>query len=242
MDEPLGAQPSGQTLRQGHTRAQKLDLLANILRSRENQGLFITFEGGDGCGKTTQVALLQKELQDREVDVLASREPGGTPLGQQIREHIQHGPEDVDPRTEALLYAADRAYHVATMLRPALEQGVVVLEDRYTDSSVAYQGAARELGTAEIRGLSDWATGGLQPDLTLLFDVDPDVGLGRVGAMGEGLDRLERAGNSFHRRVREQYLQIAEEYPKRIIVLDGSGSIDSVQNTVIETLLRRFGS
>lgn len=242
MDEPLGTQPSAATPWQGQTRAQKLDQLARVLREREDQGLFITFEGGDGCGKTTQVAILQRELQDRGVGVLATREPGGTPLGQKLREHIQHGPEDVDPRTEALLYAADRAYHVATMLRPALEEGVVVLEDRYTDSSVAYQGAARELGTAEIRGLSDWATDGLQPDLTLLFDVDPDLGLGRVGAMGEGLDRLERAGNSFHTRVREQYLQIAEEYPQRIIVLDGSGSIDSVQDLVIETLLRRFAS
>lgn len=242
MDDPLGDQSPRHTPWQDETRAQKMDRLADKLRQRGNQGLFITFEGGDGCGKTTQVALLQKELLDRGIDVLATREPGGTPLGQQLREHIQHGPEDVDPRTEALLYAADRAYHVATMLHPALERGMVVLEDRYTDSSVAYQGAARELGTAEIRGLSDWATNGLQPDLTLLFDVDPDVGLGRVGAMGEGLDRLERAGSAFHRSVREQYLQIAEEYPQRIVVLDGSGSIDAVLDSVIDTLLHQVAS
>ncbi len=237
MTDPQGTRGGSSTGGAPARTARKLDELAQALADRGGEGLFITFEGGDGCGKTTQVALLADELSRRGVATLASREPGGTELGQQLRNHIQHGPEDVDPRTEALLYAADRAYHVATVLRPALESGAVVLEDRYTDSSVAYQGAARQLGPKEIRGLSDWATGSLQPDLTLLLDIDESAGIGRVDAMGVGRDRLERAGDSFHARVRAEYLSIAREFPKRIIVLDGSKSIYEVFDDVVAAIL-----
>ncbi|WP_099331857.1 dTMP kinase [Actinomyces minihominis] len=216
-----------------------LDELARSLVDREGPGLFISFEGGDGCGKSTQVKRLAEELQARGVDVLSTREPGGTPLGQKLREHIQHGPADVDPRTEALLYAADRAYHAATLLRPAIAAGTTVLEDRYTDSSVAYQGAARDLGPEEIRRLSDWATQNLQPDITLLFDVDSEEGLRRVHSMGEGLDRLESAGLSFHQRVREEYLHIAKQFPERIVVLDAGQSIPQVFEDVVQALLTR---
>ncbi len=239
MAEPQVGRPRPLTGAIPERTSQRLDALAHALEGRGNQGIFITFEGGDGCGKTTQVAILAEELKRRGVNVLATREPGGTELGQQLRNHIQHGPEDVDPRTEALLYAADRAYHVATVLRPALGDGAVVLEDRYTDSSVAYQGAARELGAEEIRGLSDWATGNLQPDLTLLFDIDESVGISRVDAMGEGLDRLERAGDSFHARVRAEYLSIAKLFPERILVLDGSKSIGDVFDDVVTAILQR---
>ena len=150
-----------------------------------------------------------------------------------MRHLIQHGPSDVDPRTEALLYAADRAYHVSTVVRPALTRGQHVLQDRYIDSSVAYQGAARELGGEEIRGLSQWATNQLEPDLTLLFDLDVEAGLGRVG--GEA-DRIESAGLDFHRRVRDGYLALAERNPDRYVIIDASGSVDEVFDRVVQTL------
>lgn len=217
-----------------------LDALAELLKSREGTGLFISFEGGDGCGKSTQVRMLAEALEKRGVDVLASREPGGTTLGQQLRNHIQHGPDDVDPRTEALLYAADRAYHVATLLRPALARGATILEDRYIDSSVAYQGAARDLGAEEIRSLSQWATEGLEPDVTLLFDIDSTRGLARVAATGESLDRLERAGSQFHARVREEYLRIAAQFPERFIVVDAAAPVEKVFEDVVDSLVRRL--
>ncbi|MFZ1382049.1 MAG: dTMP kinase [Scrofimicrobium sp.] len=201
--------------------------------SRSYPGLFITFEGGDGSGKTTQVARIAKVLAEAGVPILVTREPGGTELGAQLRQLVMHGPEDVDPRTEALLYAADRAYHVATVIRPALAEGMVVVEDRYIDSSVAYQGAARELGSGEIRGLSEWATEGLDPDITVLFDVDSVVGIARTGS---NLDRLERSGDDFHQRVRDGYLEMAEADPERFIVVDASGDVESVFRDALEAL------
>ncbi|WRS30471.1 dTMP kinase [Actinomycetaceae bacterium MB13-C1-2] len=201
--------------------------------SRGHPGLFITFEGGDGSGKTTQVRRIAQVLTEAGIPVLATREPGGTELGTGLRKLVMHGPEDVDPRTEALLYAADRAYHVATVIRPALVGGMVVVEDRYIDSSVAYQGAARELGSGEIRGLSEWATEGLEPDITVLFDVDSVVGIARTGS---DLDRLERSGEDFHQRVRDSYLQMAEAEPERFIVVDASGDVESVFRDAIESL------
>ena len=213
-----------------------LDRLASAFASHP-RGLFITFEGGDGFGKTTQLKRLKEELESRGLtlgeDFHATFEPGATPLGAQLRHLIQHGPSDVDPRTEALLYAADRAYHVSTVVRPALDRGEHVLQDRYIDSSVAYQGAARELGGEEIRGLSQWATNQLEPDLTLLFDLDVEAGLGRVS--GEA-DRIESAGLDFHRRVREGYLTLAQQNPDRYAVIDASGSVDEVFDRVVQTL------
>lgn len=212
---------------------KRLDDLAHALRNRP--GLFVSFEGGDGCGKSTQIGLLNEALSDRGVNTLATREPGGTPLGAQLRAHIQHGPEDIDPRTEALLYAADRAYHAATVLRPALAAGTTVLADRYTDSSVAYQGAARQLGTDEVRGLSDWATQDLQPDLTFLLDIDPTEGLRRA-TLGGNPDRLERAGQEFHERVRVEYLRAAADHPERFIVIDASRPVREVFIEIVTAL------
>ncbi|MDN6565981.1 MAG: dTMP kinase [Propionibacterium sp.] len=188
-------------------------------------GLFITFEGGDGAGKTTQLDRVREWFETHGHRVLVTREPGGTELGTDLRRLIQHGPEDVDARTEALLYAADRAYHVATVVRPALAAGTIVLGDRYIDSSLAYQGAARDLGVEEIRSLSLWATQGLQPDLTFLLDLPPDVGARRD--TGEP-DRIERESTDFHERVRHEYLHLAEEYPTRIVVIDGVGTPEQV--------------
>lgn len=200
-------------------------------------GLFITFEGGDGAGKTTQLDRVRQWFEDRGHRVLVTREPGGTELGTELRRLIQHGPEDVDPRTEALLYAADRAYHVANVVRPALAAGTIVLGDRYTDSSLAYQGAARDLGVEEIRSLSVWATQGLQPHLTFLLDLPPEVGARRD--TGEP-DRIERESTDFHERVRHEYLRLAEDHPDRIVVIDGVGTVEQVFSEIEGVLEERL--
>ncbi|QAY64257.1 dTMP kinase [Xylanimonas allomyrinae] len=192
-------------------------------------GYFVSFEGGDGGGKTTQARLLGDwlgTLTGREVVV--TREPGGTALGAELRQVILHG-QDMDPRTEALLYAADRAHHVASLVRPALERGAVVVTDRYLDSSVAYQAGGRELGEAEVERLSLWAVQGLLPDLTILLDVDPATSAAR---MTGDPDRLERAGDDFHRRTREAYLSRAGTDPARWVVVDAAGTVDQVHAQV----------
>ena len=171
-------------------------------------GLFISFEGGDGVGKTTQIRILADLLTAADVDHILTREPGGTELGVEIRRLLLHGGH-VAPRAEALLYAADRAHHIATRVRPALERGAVVLADRYLDSSVAYQGAARSLGPQEVRDLSLWATEGLLPDLTLLLDGDPALAERRTTGRG-AKDRLEQEGDTFRTALREQFLTLAE--------------------------------
>ncbi|MDO5049377.1 MAG: dTMP kinase [Actinomycetaceae bacterium] len=189
-------------------------------------GLFITFEGGDSCGKSTQVGLTHQWLKEQGINPVLTREPGGTPLGEQLRELVIHGPDDVDPRTEALLYAAQRSYHVATKIRPALESGRVVLQDRFLDSSIAYQGAARDLGVEEIRDLNIWATYSLMPDVTILLDLDPEVAHTR--RTGEP-DRLEREPTTFQHLVRAQYHALADQYADRYRVIDAAQDIDSVQ-------------
>lgn len=200
-------------------------------------GIFITFEGGDGSGKTTQVKLLAEYLCDQGREVVATREPGGTELGREIRKLILHG-GDVCPKAEALLYAADRAHHIATVVRPALERGAVVLADRYLDSSVAYQGVARDLGLDEVRDLSLWATDGLMPSLTLLLDVPVSVGAGRVRGTQ---DRIEAAGTTFHQAVRDEYLKLASADPQRWRVIDAKVSVDDVAARVREAVLPFVG-
>lgn len=186
--------------------------------ARSGPGRFISFEGGDGAGKSTQQRLLGEWLTGLGHEVLLTREPGGTDLGQVVREALLHGAE-VDPRTEALLYAADRAHHVRTVVRPALARGAVVVTDRYLDSSVAYQGVARDLPPDEIRDLSLWATAGLLPDLTVLLDVDPAVGAARRAGSP---DRIEREPGAFHTRVRTGFLDLAAAEPHRFVVLDAT--------------------
>lgn len=196
------------------------------------RGVFVSFEGGDGAGKSTQVALLGHHLAALGREVVVTREPGGTPLGVELRRAILHG-EDLHPRTEALLYAADRAHHVASLVRPALARGAVVLTDRYLDSSVAYQGTGRGLGADEVERLSLWAVEDLLPDLTVLLDLDPAVGLTRL--TGDP-DRLESAGAEFHRRTREAFLARAAADPGRWVVLDASQPADVVAAQVRERL------
>ena len=199
-------------------------------------GLFISFEGGDGVGKTTQIRILADLLAAADVNHILTREPGGTELGVEIRRLLLHGGH-VAPRAEALLYAADRAYHVATVIAPALERGAVVLGDRYIDSSLAYQGAARSLGVDEIASLSAWATRGLYPSLTFLLDLPPEVGLHRHT---DAPDRMERESMDFHERVRHEYLRLADAEPDRIVVIDAVGTVDEVFSEIRGVLVERF--
>ena len=191
-------------------------------------GLFITFEGGDGTGKSTQVRLLAEWLTEQGRAVMTTREPGGTEVGTALRDIVLHHRGEVDPRAEALLYAADRAQHIGTLVRPALERGDVVVQDRYIDSSVAYQGAGRVLDAAEIKRISMWATGDLLPDLTVLLDLPGDVARGRLAGEKKGFDRLENEHDDFHERVRAGFLQLAADLPQRFLVVDATASIDEI--------------
>jgi dTMP kinase len=205
-------------------------------------GYFISFEGGDGVGKSTQVRLLGDWLAERTGrEVVLTREPGGTALGQVLRDAVLHG-DHVDPRAEALLYAADRAHHVATLVRPALERGAVVVTDRYLDSSVAYQGAGRELEPDDVEGLSTWATRGLLPDVTVLLDLDADAAARRRAAVvGKGApDRLESAGHDFAQRVRAAFLARAAVDPGRWLVVDAAAGLDRVQAQVRDGVAARL--
>jgi dTMP kinase len=210
--------------------------------TRAPRGFFLSFEGGDGVGKSTQLQLLAQWLRDAlGQEVVTTREPGGTALGIELRNAVLHG-EDVDPRTEALLYATDRAHHVHTVVRPALERGAIVLTDRYLDSSVAYQAGGRELSAAEIEALSLWATGGLRPQLTVLLDLDPAVGRGRL--IGKP-DRLERAGDDFHARTRRAFLDRARTAPadgrQPWLVVDAAAGVDEIQAQIREHVAAALG-
>jgi dTMP kinase len=209
-------------------------------RSESHPGLFITLEGGDGSGKSTQAAELESWLQEQGREVVRTREPGGTDVGVEIREIVLHHRGDIAPRAEALLYAADRAHHIQAKVRPALERGAVVLQDRYIDSSVAYQGAGRDLGMDEVRDLSMWATGGLMPDLTVLLDLDEDAARLRLDSARTRFDRLEAEASSFHRQVRQVYLQLAEAEPGRFLVLDATDAVATLAASIrsrVATLL-----
>lgn len=195
-------------------------------------GLFLTFEGGDGSGKSTQSALLTEWLAGQGRTVVHAREPGGTELGLELREIILHRRGYIAPRAEALLYAADRAHNVATVVRPALERGDIVIQDRYLDSSVAYQGAGRVLEPAEVRDVSLWATEHLLPDLTILLDLDIETGRARLDDARTRYDRLEAEAAEFHHRVREAYLALAAAEPDRFLVLDATAPVDTLAERI----------
>lgn len=198
------------------------------------RGIFITFEGGDGAGKTTQMKLLGEFLQANGHAVTVTREPGGTPLGGQIRELVLHSREHIAPRAEALLYAADRAHNVATVVRPALERGDIVLQDRYFDSSVAYQGSGRVLGAEEIKQISLWAADGLVPDLTVLLDLDQAAASERLQAQEKPFDRFESEKAEFHEKVRHAFLKIAAAEKERFLVVDASKPIDEIAAAITQ--------
>jgi dTMP kinase len=204
------------------------------------RGVFIAFEGGDGSGKSTQARLLVERLRAAGHDVLPTREPGGTDVGERLRALVldpQYAP--IDAVTEALLFAASRSAHVRQLVRPALDAGQVVVTDRYVDSSVAYQGAGRDLGTRTVAQLNDWATGGLHPDLTVLLDVDPATAAARRTARersagGAGPDRMESEPEAFHTRIREAFLERAAADPARYLVLDASRPVPELAGEVLE--------
>ena len=194
--------------------------------------MFVTFEGLDGCGKTTQATLLAETLRDEGVDVVSTREPGGTPLGEAIRDLVLHG-DHVAPWAEAALYVAARAQHVDHVIRPALERGATVICDRYLDTSVAYQGAGRGLGVDTILDLNLLAVGGLVPDRTVLVEIDVETALARVGEKG---DRIERAGGAFWPRVVEAYGALAARFPDRFVVVDGRRTIPELAQEIRDRL------
>ena len=205
-------------------------------------GAFITFEGIDGSGKSTQVRMLSSVLRLRGMDVMQTREPGGTPLGARLREALLDAQEQVDPLAELLLYAADRAQHVRALLLPSLAAGRVVLSDRYADATVAYQGAGRGFEPSLVTEVVALATGGLKPDLTLLFDLSIAESLERSRLRtttdeGKAYDRLELETESFHTRVRDAYLQIARAEPERVRIIDASLSVEEIHAHVIDIVI-----
>ena len=194
-------------------------------------GAFIALEGGEGAGKSTQGGLLATHLRASGREVVWTREPGGTPASEAIRAIVLSPEfEGLEPRAEALLFAAARGEHAARVIRPAIERGAVVICDRYIDSSVAYQGYGRSLGSGAVRDLSLWATGGLLPDLTLLLDVDPVIGLARLS----NPDRLEAEPLDYHRAVRAGFLQLAADDPSRYLTLDASCDVDDIARAIAD--------
>ena len=202
-------------------------------------GAFITFEGIDGCGKSTQLRMLAGELRVRGLPVIATREPGGTPLGQKLRTALLDVKEEVDPLTELLVFAADRAQHVRKHLLPALERNQIVLSDRYADATVAYQGAGRGFKPELIEKIVQLATDGLKPDLTLLFDLSvADAAIRtRKRVQNKRTDRLDVENEDFHMRVRNAYVEIAKAEPDRFRVIDARGSVDETQRRVMEIVI-----
>lgn len=207
---------------------------AGTAKRDEGPGLWVTFEGGDGSGKTTQAALLEDWLISTGRTVTRTREPGGTEVGVLVRDIVLHHRGDVAPRAEALLYAADRAHHVATVVVPALARGDVVIQDRYLDSSVAYQGVGRALDAVEVRDLSLWAADGLLPDVTVLLDLGAVAARARLDADDKPFDRLEAETDDFHERVRQAYLELAAAEPGRFLVADAAEPADELAAKIRE--------
>lgn len=197
-----------------------------------NKGLFITIEGPDGAGKSTQIPFIKRFLEEKGYEVLLTREPGGTIIGEKIRDLIlDKGHQEMSDVTEALLYAASRAQHVAELIIPAINEGKIVLCDRFVDSSIAYQGKGRSLGLESVRDINDFATVGLKPDITIFLDIDPEMGLKRVKATKE-LDRLEQEKLDFHRKVYEGYMELIHMYPERIKVISANQSIEEISKEI----------
>ena len=209
--------------------------------ANKHKALFITFEGIEGCGKTTQAKILVRKLQSLNIPVKLTREPGGTRIGDHIRKILLH-PDNTEltPIAELLLYEASRAQHVQEIILPNLQSGIHVICDRYGDASIAYQGVGRDLTIPLVRDANRLATGGLQPDLTILIDVDPEVGLSRARARNLRFDfamkegRFEEEDIIFHRKVREGYLRLAKEAPDRIRVINGNTSLETVRQQIEE--------
>lgn len=208
------------------------------------RGKFITFEGGEGSGKTTQIALLQAHLEAQGIPVLCTREPGGTPDAEAIRSLLLTGATcRFDPMTELLLMFASRRDHLVKKIWPALESGTWVLCDRFADSSVAYQGYGQGLGTQVVQGMYDLVVGHFKPDLTLVLDIDPSEGLVRAKPRNDATtneDRFERMGDAFHQRIRQAFLDIAGQNPERCVILDASGDREAIHKALLHSLEGRL--
>lgn len=205
------------------------------------RGKFITFEGIDGSGKSTQLRLLVDDLRFRGFNVLKTQEPGGTPLGRRLREAFLETDENVSPMAELLCYAADRAQHVEFLIKPALTEGKIVISDRYADATTAYQGAGRGFDAKTIKQVIQLATGGLKPDLTLFFDLPVEAALQRThkrDEMGELKNRLDKENSEFYQRVREAYHEIIAKEPKRFRIIDASKSIEEIHAEALQILLK----
>ena len=208
------------------------------------QGKFITFEGIDGSGKSTQLRMLTGDLRQRGVDVIATHEPGGTPLGRRLREAFLETEETVAPIAELLLFAADRAQHVEFLIKPALAEGRTVISDRYADATFAYQGAGRGFPAETVNEIIQLATGGLKPDLTLFFDISVESAIRRMAdrhEIGEGKNRMDAESGDFYANVRKAYLSVAENEPGRFKVLDANGSIEETHAKVVEMVTEFLG-
>jgi len=208
-------------------------------RRLRSGGVFVAFEGGEGAGKSTQIDLLAAALREAGRTVRVTREPGATPVGAQIRHLLLHAGDPLPPRAEALLFAADRALHVDTVIRPALKAGEVVLTDRYVDSSLAYQGGGRELTVEDVNRISRWATDGLSPDLTVLLDIPAADGLNRARGRGS-TDKLESESLEFHERVRDSFRRLAESAPRRYLVVDARRPAEEIAAHVQATFEALF--
>ena len=199
----------------------------------QKRGLFITFEGVDGCGKTTQMNLLADFLRNKGFDVIITREPGAKGLGEKIREILLHYDGEVSSKAESFLFLADRAQHIDIVVNPAVEQGKIVLCDRHTDSTIAYQGYGRNVDIEKLKYLNNLATGDRKPDLTFVFDIDIETSMSRVG---KEKDRMESAGTEFFNRVRTGYLDIAKQEPNRVKVINSTKSISEISEEVVSVV------
>ena len=198
-------------------------------------GLFITFEGGEGCGKSTQIAALKARLEAMGKTVVKTREPGGTALGESVRNLLQYDDagQGMSPEAELLLFAASRAQHVRELIAPAIAEGQIVLCDRFLDSTTVYQGVARAIDSKKVDTINQFAIGDTNPDLTILIDLPPEIGLARVHARSDGqLDRMEKEAIGFFQAVRQGYLDLAKSEPKRFLVLDGSQSVEELETQI----------
>ena len=205
------------------------------------RGKFITFEGGEGAGKSTQAKLLAESLEKAGIETLQTREPGGTFGAEAIRELVLKGTSDRwSGMTELLLMYAARLDHVEKLIKPALDRGVWIISDRFADSSLAYQGHARGLGTDQVKAVHEVVMGGFEPDLTILFDMDPVLAQKRVETRGEHLTRFDAEGLDFHKTLRKAFLDIAEENPNRIHTVDADGTLGNVQNRILFALTKQF--
>ena len=204
--------------------------------------MFITLEGPEGSGKTTAVEAAVKKLQEMGYEIVRTREPGGTPISEQIRNVIlDKSNTSMDGRTEALLYAASRRQHLVEKVWPAIKEGKIVICDRYLDSSLAYQGGARGLGIDEILNINLFATENTWPDLTLLFDIKPEIGLARISANADReVNRLDLEKIDFHNKVRESFLLLAKRYPERYVIIDASQDRETVAKDTMEAILSRL--